>query len=495
MGAVAQVRTRPGLLAAVMAGCLAAAQPAMGNPLERELTLAQCIELAVRNNRDLAVSRLGRLADRLTLEDAEDVFRPRTRFGLSATGDSRKAASGRSEVSTLGFRPAVTVRLPTGGEVSLDASGTATKSHPAAGNRIDQSIGVTFRQPLLKGGGTTVGTASLVRARRAERGNVLSFRQTVSGLVVRTVRAYRSLIRRMRALEIAERSLQRARDQLAVNRVLIETGRMARQDIVQTEASVAERELSLTEAEGALNDARLALIDILDVDSRTRIVPTEQLQVEPADIDRDRSVEVALANRPDYLRALLSVEQAETALALAEDARRWGLSLTASAAFAHSGRSLSEAYSRFDDDYRVGLTLDVPLGADADISRRAHERSKIALRQSRLRVVEMRQSIEVEVRGAVRTVEVQLRRAELARQARQLAERKLETERTKLNAGLSSNFRLVRFEDDLVRSQNSEVDATIAYLDALTALDQALGTTLHTWEIDIGAPESGGVEQ
>ncbi len=498
MDVAPQFRARAGLravAAAALAGCLAVAEPVSGSPLEQELTLAQCIELAVRNNRDLAVSRLGRLADRLILEDAEDAFRARPRLGLSATGDSRQSASGRSRVATLGFKPAVTVRLPTGGEVSMDASGTATSPGPGAERRVDQSVGVTFRQPLLKGGGTTVGTASVVRAQRAERGNVLAFRETVAGLVARTVRAYRGLIQRMRSLEIAERSLQRARDQLAVNRVLIQTGRMARQDIVQTEASVAERELSLTEAEGALNDARLALIDILDIDSRTRIVPTEALRVEPVDIDRDRSVEAALANRPDYLRALLSVEQAETALVLAEDARRWGLSLTASAAFGHSGRSLREAYSRFDDDYRVGLTLDVPLGADADTSRRAHERARIALRQSRLRVVEMRQSIEVEVRGAVRKVEVQLRRAELARQARQLAERKLETERTKLNAGLSSNFRLVRFEDDLVRSQNSEVDATIAYLDALTALDQALGTTLDTWEIDIGTPESDGVEQ
>ena len=85
-------------------------------------------------------------------------------------------------------------------------------------------------------------------------------------------------------MEIAERSLERARGQLEVNRALIETGRMARQDIVQTEASVADRELSLTVAEGALNDARLSLIDILDIDRRTRIVPTEPLRVEPVEI-------------------------------------------------------------------------------------------------------------------------------------------------------------------------------------------------------------------
>ena len=480
------------LAAAALAGFLAASGPASGDdPLERELTLAECILLAVRNNRDLAVSRLGRLADRLTLEEAEDAFRPRLSLSLSAAGASNASTTKRKNTSTLELGPMVTVNIPTGTNARFTLAPTHTATSDA---NVTQGTTFRFEQPLLKGAGTTFGTASVVRARRTERTNVLGFRETVAGRVAETIRAYRKLIQSIRAVEIAERSLQRARDQLAVNRVLIETGRMARQDIVQTEASVAERELSLTEAEGRLNVARLDLIDILDIDSRTRIVPTEPLRLEPAEIDRDESVEIAFRNRPDYLKALISIENAELAVAEAEDDRRWDLKLTATAKFGHSGRSLSEAYSRFDDDYTVMLGLNIPIGANKDTARRAHAKARIALRQSRLKVTELRQSIEVAVHRAVRDVEVQWRRAELARQARELAEQKLDTERTKLNAGLSSNFRLVRFEDDLVRSQTSENDALIAYLDALTALDQALGTTLDTWGIDIGVPADGGVE-
>ena len=478
------------LAAATLAGFLATGEPASAeDPPERELTLAECIALAVRNNRDLAVNRLGRLSQRLNLEDAEDEFRPRPRIDLSAKGNSDVSGAKRANTSTLGFAPTVTMSIPTGGSFTLTPTHTATSDA-----NVTQRTTFTFSQPLLKGAGTTFGTASVVRARRTERTNALSFRGTVASRVAETIRAYRKLIQSIRAVEIAERSLERARDQLAVNRVLIETGRMARQDIVQTEASVADRELSLTEAEGRLNIARLDLIDILDIDGRTRIVPTEPLRLEPAEIDRDESVETAFRNRPDYLTALITVENAELALAEAENARKWGLNLTAEAGFGHSGRSLSEAYSRFDDDYSVTLNLGIPIGANVDMARRAHAKAKIALKQSRLRVTELRQSIEVAVHRAVRDVEVQWRRAELARQARELAERKLDTERTKLNAGLSSNFRLVRFEDDLVRSQTSENDAIIAYLDALTALDQALGTTLDTWGIDVGLPAGGGVE-
>ena len=467
-------------MAAALAAFLAAG-PAVGTATERDLTLAECILLAVRNNRDLAAGRLDRLAGRLSLEGAEDAFRPAADVGVSVQRGL--------DASAFDMSPRVTLRIPSGGRFGLSANNRVTSGDTAA-----QFVELEFVQPLLKGGGVAVATAGLTRARRTEQIGVLAFEAAVMGLVTRTIYAYRSVIRAMRAVDIAERSLQRARELLRVNRVLIEAGRMAEQDIVQTEASVAERELSLTEARDALDDAGLALLGILDIDDHTPIRPTEALEIDPPATDVDHSVEVALQNRPDYRQALLAIENADTALLVADDARDWELDLTTSARLGHSGRTLSEAYGRFDEDYGVGLGLRIPLGANHAQQERNWQLARIALRKSHLRLEELRQAIDLEVRGAARDVEVQLRRVELARQSRQLAERKLEVERLKLNAGLSSNFQLVRFEDDLVRTQNNEVGATIAYLNAVTALDRALGTTLDTWQIDIGLPAHDGVE-
>ena len=100
-------------------------------------------------------------------------------------------------------------------------------------------------------------------------------------------------------------------------------------------------------------------------------------------------------------------------------------------------------------------------------------------------LAEVRQAMDIAVRQAVHDVEVGLRRIELAREARALAEEKLEIERSKLQQGLSSTFQLSRFEEDLVRAQNAEVDALIDHENALTALDRTLGTTLETWNIEV----------
>ncbi len=100
-------------------------------------------------------------------------------------------------------------------------------------------------------------------------------------------------------------------------------------------------------------------------------------------------------------------------------------------------------------------------------------------------LAESRQSIRIEVRRAVHNVAVALRQIDLAGQARDLAERKLEIERLKLQQGLSSSFQLGRFEDDLVNAQRRELDAVVGYRDALDSLSRTLGTTLDRWGIAI----------
>ena len=107
-------------------------------------------------------------------------------------------------------------------------------------------------------------------------------------------------------------------------------------------------------------------------------------------------------------------------------------------------------------------------------------------------MAELRQAIDIDVRNAVRDVDARRRQVALASRASELALRKLDAERQKLNLGLTTNFRMIQFEDDLVRAQNSELEATIAYLNALASLDQTLGTTLQTWGLEVERVERLG---
>ena len=72
-----------------------------------------------------------------------------------------------------------------------------------------------------------------------------------------------------------------------------------------------------------------------------------------------------------------------------------------------------------------------------------------------------------------------------AGRALDLSRRKLAIEQEKLALGLSSNFQVLSFESDLRGAQSARLDAQIAYLNAQTALDLILGTTLDSWDVAI----------
>ena len=471
-------------------------EPGKDDPPPLDLTLKDSVLLALRNNRHLINARLDRAAERFSLRVAENEFRPHVTIGPFA---ERKHTNPSTGTGSTGVSSRVMLRIPSGGEFEVGWRGGGetgdTGSRPPYFNEVE----FTFRQPLLRGAGVGVNTASVRTARLAEEISVLVFKQAIIDIVSEVVRSYRGYMQAERRVDIRAKSLDRARELLAVNELLVETGRMAERDILQTKADIARRELRLIGARNRLDAARLTLIDILDIDSRTRLRLTETLDVgdsldsEFAQTDAAHGVEAALRHRTDYLRALLGIRNAEIRVDVAGNERLWDLSVTLSARLAHADETLGGAASRLDGtDYGVRLDLAIPIGpAAADPAKLAYANAATDLKKARNELADLLQRIDIEVGNAVREVEISALQVGLTRTARRLVEQKLEVEKEKLRLGLSSNFRLSAFEDDLVAAQDDELDSIVAYLDALTLLDRTLGTTLDSWGIEVEGADRG----
>ncbi len=450
------------------------------NVREVVLTLSDVVILALENNRPIKNAYLERIAQRQELAVAEDIFNP----NLTPTVSVSVAQLGSTPTTTdadLGLGATVSLRIPTGGELSFS---WATNSQPLSSNGLNidsndnpfgQNLQLRFSQPLLRGAGINVNRASIDIARLSEQINILNLKSILINTITEAIVAYRELLRAQEQFKIAQLSLQSARESLENYRILIQAGRLAPVDIVQAETNIANRQVRLIEAENDLAASRLALLNILDIDQNTVIVPADSPQATAVSLNADKLKQLAFGNQPDYLRAQLDIERTKLGLLQAENNRLWDLNLNTSYSY-----TLSD-----NNDVRVGLGLSRQLG---DLTaERDFQRSRINQLQAENTLEEQRESLEIQLKDRIRDVQLSFSQVQLAQKATQLSERQLEIAREKQRLGRDITvFELIRLEDDLVQARNVELNATIDYLNALTRLDQTLGTTLDTWKVTLG---------
>ncbi len=457
------------------------------------MTLADCVALALKGNRSVQRAYLDRVAQQMDYRVARHQFAPQGLLGLvtSADGDRATDAGVTTHEDSVGVT--ITQALPTGGGFTLGWTGSS--SHASEGENSDSAATwrLSFSQPLLRGGGTTAGTASLYLATLSEQGNVLSLQSSLMDVVTTAIVTFRSLILSERQVEIRRSALARGRQLVEINKELIAAGRMAEMEQVQAEADIANLELSVLTAENDFDTAQLNLLQFLTLDKGMRIRPEENLDEGPAPPTLEAALDLAFASRPDYLQAELSLQAAERNAAVARNNTLVDLNLELSASRSLTGEhwsdvTSSELWDTSRASWLGALSLGIPIN---DPSRKqALVRARVSLEQSRLSLEDRRDALETDVRNALRTAEMARRQLAIARQGRVLSEKKLEVEQEKLRTGRSSNFQIVNFQNDLVNAQTTEISAIIGYRNALAYLDRALGTTLKTWGIEVRAADT-----
>jgi len=469
-------------------------------PAAMKLTLADAVFIALTNNVDLRSAYLDRYLNRLDLQIAERRYYLPTDPSLTlAAGRTSTymapaagSAAGRTEdLSATGVLSA-TLAIPTGGTFTFAWNHAGDR--PDVGNTFQYSSdwSVTFKQPLLKGGGLENAAYNVRIARITEEKNLLSLKEKIVSTIKAAITAFRNYKTAERQLVIAEMGLVRAKSLYEYNREMITAGRLAGTEIVQAQADIATQETSVINARNSLDEARMTLVQALYIDKKTSfrtVDENEQLITPPA---MEEAFSMAFKYRTDYLRALQDLEVRKLDLAKNRINRLWSLNLTAgttdgdaAATFDTYGSAFRRAMgSGSERNWNVGLSLEVPL-VYMTSDMRTYLGAKTEMEKAALAFDKLKLDIEISVQNAIRNVDSNYRSLMSAKQARELAERKLQIEQEKLSAGRTTNFQLVSFQRDLQTAQLNELSALTTYLNSLTSLDDTLGTTLSTWNIEV----------
>lgn len=442
-----------------------------GAPLE--LTLDEAVALALRYNRGIRSAYLQRVVQRFDLRVAERAFVPQGGIGIEV---AQRRQDGETDADIV-ISPSASWRTPLGGTVNF----IWARADPLTGEGAEyETAGVSLSQPLLRGAGLAVNMAPVRIARLQEEINRLQLEATVAGTVSAVITSYRALIQAQEQVRLAEEALARTRILLETNQALIAAGRMAASDIVQTESGVANQEVAVLQARQQVVSAQLGLLQLLALASRTNVVAVDPVAASRVEVDLDSAMATAFSSRIDLLAQRTSLEQMRQSLIVARNQRLWDVSLEASATRDDGPRFLD----RFNEtDTRVGLRLNIPIG---DLSRRqSWLAADTNMQTAELAFEEMKQSVESQVLDAVQSVEASWLQVEAARRARALSEQALEIGQERLRFGRASNFEVLSLQADLRAADAQQLSANIAYLNALTALDQQIGSTLETWRISL----------
>jgi outer membrane protein TolC len=148
-----------------------------------------------------------------------------------------------------------------------------------------------------------------------------------------------------------------------------------------------------------------------------------------------------------------------------------------------AGDSLRDSFKQLYNNWEVGLTLTLPLST---ITTRANlVKARMELEKSLLEMEDNKKQALLEVRDAVRDIEAHAKRVEAYRTSRTLAEKRLKAEVKKLEVGLTTNYFVLQFQEELSNARSLEIRSLIDYNLAWAKLDKAMGTSLEKHSIRI----------
>ena len=508
---------RLALVAAVLAA-LAAAEPAAAQPVAGEgyalpdfiaaepplpagvarerawsLGLAEVLELALRNNLDVALEREQVVVADKGIDLARGELEPVLTFGYGH-GDFRRppvnANEGQSDVAALDdtLRLSYQQRFATGLRVGLDVDATRTRS--TAENAIDPTnvrsvASLRVSQPILRGFSLDldIPQISILRARLASNRERRQLEVVVADVIDRTEAAYWDVVAALYRLDLEVRSAGLAEEQLALTRRQIEAGILPPSDVIGAESTVAQRRLQQVQAEQAVEQAwdRLRQIVNLPREQWDRpILPVERPTFEPRTPSADEAMATALANRPERQQLELDARAAALAVRKADNDRLPQIDVGLTGSLLGQDRTYGGALSDLGaaDSRGWQVTVDMtwtPLNrtarASADIAR-SQEKSAAARREATL------QAIWLEVKEAVRNQDSAARQVAAAARFRDLAQQSLDIEQRKFLNGTSSNFVVAQRQEELAAAQLAELNALLAHQKASTTLLHATGVLL-----------------
>ena len=209
--------------------------------------------------------------------------------------------------------------------------------------------------------------------------------------------------------------------------------------------------------------------------------PADVLLALPTDVNRSKSFQRAMKNRPDLIEARLAIEKRAVVVKFQHNQLFPNLDLVGHygglGVDADSGHALNQAFSFSNPDYFYGVVVSYPLGNTT--ARGSYRASQAAKQIAELQLKKAEQEVLVQIADYVNRVQSRFSQVGSTRKARSYAEAALAAEQKKLQNGLSTSFFVLQLQETLTAARTAELQALAEYNRTLAQLAFAEGGTLE----------------
>lgn len=412
---------------------------------QQTLTLQECIDIALQNNRNIKQQRLTKQQRKIAYNQARTDLLPNLNASVS---------QGFSFGRTLGDDNTYK------NDISRQSS---------------FSTGLSSSITLFDG----MKMKHNIDARRFEmKASEADLKKNEDDIVMSVSTAYLQALMNKELLQIAKNQVLLTNTNIEKRKALIESGKMAQGELYELEAQAAKEELNRVQAENSLKLSLLDLAQIMEMEHYEDLnitTPSGLITNESTLLSANAVYESALLSRPELRAIQYRLQGNEKEVLMAKSEYFPKLSLEGSIGtsyFNTKGVSVPSFSSQLKDKlgYRFGFSLSIPIFNKFQV-RNSVKNAKIQLENTRLEIdktkLELRKRIETAYYNAL-AAQTRWKAAQKAIEANREAFRFVEQ---KFENGRANSYEMFQAKNNLTQALSEQTQAKYEYAFRLRILN------------------------
>lgn len=421
----------------------------------REISLEECLEIALKNNESVLSSRQKLLASEEKVMEAQSARFPQ--ISLQAT------YTRLSEVAKF------TINLPTSGLGLPGAVGTQGPLEMKLGTENIYNGQISIQQPIFTWGriSRSIRIAELGSASSREE-----LKKTELDLIFNVKKAFYDLLLAKEIARMTKESLDISEKHLYVARKYFEQGLISNYDLMRAELQVEQLRPAIIKAENGVALAKAALASVIGMDLDEDLEPKGELSYENPEsgLELEKLLEMALS-RPELKALSIQEEIAKESLRMAKVGNMPNIIAMANYSYKNGTPPDVDEMRR---TWNISLVLSIPI-FDGWATKSRTEQARANLEYVRRMKEMMEKGIKLEVKQAY----LSLKEAEatIAAQERNIkqAEELLRIANVRYENGAATSVDIGDAQLALMQAKVGKAQAIYGYLIALARIERAIG--------------------